>query len=140
MKIKILKIKDVKTPTYANPGDAGLDLYSAENFVLKPGKRHAFETGIKMEVPDGYAGLIWDKSGLAKNSGIKTMAGVLDSGYRGEIKIVLVNLSNQDFKVEDSQKIAQILFQKIERPEIEIVDSLSKSERGEGGFGSTGMR
>lgn len=138
MKIKILKIKDVKNPNYANPGDAGLDLHSAENFVLKPGERRAFETGIKMEIPDGYAGLVWDKSGLALNSGIKTMAGVLDSGYRGEIKIVLVNLSNQDFKVEEGQKIAQMLFQKVERPEIEIVESLSESERGEGGFGSTG--
>jgi dUTP pyrophosphatase len=138
MKIKILKIKDVKTPAYAKSGDAGMDLHSAENFVLKPGERHAFETGIKMEVPDGYAGLVWDKSGLALNSGIKTMAGVLDSGYRGEIKIVLVNLSKDDFKVEEGQKIAQMLFQKVERPEIEIAEFLSESDRGEGGFGSTG--
>ncbi|MEK7496213.1 MAG: dUTP diphosphatase [Patescibacteria group bacterium] len=138
MKIKILKIKDVKTPTYANHDDAGLDLYSAENFVLKPGERRAIETGVKMEIPEGYVGLVWDKSGLAVNDGIKTMAGVVDAGYRGEIKIVLINLSNQNFEIKKGQKIAQMLIQKIEHPKIEIVEFLNESNRGEGGFGSTG--
>lgn len=138
MKLKILKIKDVKNPNYVNYDDAGLDLYSAENFILKSGERRAIETGIKMEIPEGYVGLVWDKSGLALNDGIKTMAGVIDSGYRGEIKIVLINLSNQDFEIKKGQKIAQMLIQKIEHPEIEIVEFLSESSRGEGGFGSTG--
>lgn len=139
MKLKILKINsEAKIPNYANEDDAGLDLYSAEDFVLKPGERRAVETGVKMEIPEGYVGLIWDKSGLALNDGIKTMAGVVDSGYRGEIKIVLINLSNQDFEIKKGQKIAQMLIQKIEHPEIEIVEFLSESGRGEGGFGSTG--
>lgn len=139
MKLKIQKINsEAIIPNYANEDDAGLDLHSAENFILKPGERRAIETGIKMEIPEGYVGLVWDKSGIAANNGIKTMAGVIDSGYRGEIKIVLINLSNQDFEIKKGQKIAQMLIQKIEHPEIEIVEFLSKSDRGEGGFGSTG--
>lgn len=139
MKLKILKLdKNAPTPSYAKQGDAGLDLYSAEDFILKSGERKAVETGIKMEIPEGYVGLIWDKSGMASNNGIKTMAGVVDSGYRGEIKIVLVNLGTENFEIKKSQKIAQMLFQKIEHPEIEIVESLNDSHRGEGGFGSTG--
>lgn len=124
-------------PSYAKQGDAGLDLYSAENFILKPGQRKAVETGIRIEIPEGYVGLIWDKSGLALNSGIKTMAGVIDSGYRGEIKIVLVNLSDQNFEIKKGQKITQMLVQKVEHSEIEIVESLNDSHRGENGFGST---
>ena len=139
MKLKILKIdSEAIIPTYANHDDAGLDLYSAENFVLKPGERRAIETGVKMEIPEGYVGLVWDKSGLAVNDGIKTMAGVIDSGYRGEIKIVLINLGEKNFEIKKGQKIAQMLIQKIEHPEIEIVEFLSESGRGESGFGSTG--
>jgi len=141
MKLKILKIdSEAIIPNYANEDDAGLDLYSAENFILKSGQRRAIETGIKMEIPEGYVGLVWDKSGLAVNDGIKTTAGVVDSGYRGEIKIVLINLSNQDFEIKKGQKIAQMLIQKVEHPKIEIVEFLSESGRGEGGFGSTGKR
>ena len=141
MKLKILKIdSEAIIPNYANEDDAGLDLYSAENFILKPGQRRAVETGVKMEIPEGYVGLVWDKSGLALNNGIKTMAGVVDPGYRGEIKIVLINLSNQDFEIKKGQKIAQMLIQKVEHPKIEIVEFLSESGRGEGGFGSTGKR
>ena len=139
MKIKILKINsEAIIPNYAKVGDAGLDFYSVENVVLKPMERKAIRTGIKMEIPEGYVGLVWDKSGIAANSGIKTMAGVIDAGYRGEIKIVLINLSNQDFEIKKGQKIAQMLIQKIEHPKIEIVEFLSESGRGEGGFGSTG--
>jgi dUTP pyrophosphatase len=138
VKLKILKLdKNMPPPSYAKQGDAGLDLYSAENFILKPGQRKAVETGIRIEIPEGYVGLIWDKSGLALNSGIKTMAGVIDSGYRGEIKIVLVNLSDQNFEIKKGQKITQMLVQKVEHSEIEIVESLNDSHRGENGFGST---
>ncbi|MEK7144060.1 MAG: dUTP diphosphatase, partial [Patescibacteria group bacterium] len=84
-------------------------------------------------------GLVWDKSGLALNNGIKTMAGVIDSGYRGEIKIVLINLGDEDFEIKKGQKIAQMLVQKVERPEIELVDELNATERGGNGFGSTGL-
>lgn len=139
MKIKIQKIKDVKIPNYAHDGDAGLDIYSAEDdYILKPGERKGFPTGIKMEIPDGYVGLIWDKSGLASKYGIKTMAGVIDSTYRGELIIVLINSGSENYLVEKNTKIAQMLVQKIERAEIEKVESLDETERGKEGFGSTG--
>ena len=92
-----------------------------------------------MELPEGYVALVWDKSGLALNNGIKTMAGVIDSCYRGEIGIVLVNLNNQDYKIKKGQKISQILIQKVETAEIEVAEKLSETKRSEGGFGSTGL-
>lgn len=138
-KIKVQKIRDVKTPNYAHQGDAGLDIYSAEeDYILKPGERKGFLTGIKMEIPSGYVGLVWDKSGLAVKHGIKTMAGVVDSIYRGELIIILINLGSENYLVEKNTKIAQILIQKIERAEIEEVENLNETERGENGFGSTG--
>ena len=139
MKIKIQKTRNIKIPNYAHQGDAGLDIYSAEeDYNLKPRERKGFLTGIKMEIPDGYVGLVWDKSGLASKHGIKTIAGVIDSSYRGEISIVLINLGSEDYLVEKNTKIAQILIQKIECTEIEKVEDLEKTERGDGGFGSSG--
>ncbi len=139
MKIKIQKIRNVKTPNYAHQGDAGLDIYSAEkDYILKPGERKGFLTGIKMEIPNGYVGLVWDKSGLAIKHGIKTMAGVIDSTYRGELIIVLINLENENYLVEKNTKIAQVLIQKIEQAEIEEVENLEETKRGSEGFGSTG--
>ena len=141
-KIKIQKINDsAKVPNYAHRGDAGLDFYSAEeNYVLKPGERKGFSTGIKMEIPDGYAGLIWDKSGLAAKQGIKIMAGVIDSTYRGEVIVLLINLGNKNYLVEKNTKISQMLIQKIEQAEIEMVEDLNITKRGGGGFGSTGIK
>jgi dUTP pyrophosphatase len=139
MEIKILKIdSDVKAPGYANPGDAGMDFYSAEDTVIKPNERKVVRTGVKMAIPEGYAGLVWDKSGLAAKKGIKTMAGVIDAGYRGEVGIVLHNLGNDDFIVEKNMKIAQMLIQPVHSPEVVEVKELDETKRGEGGFGSTG--
>lgn len=139
-KIKVLKIdEDVPLPNYAKSGDAGLDLYSAEEVVLRPGERYGVKTGIKMEIPQGYVGLIWDKSGVALNSGVKTMAGVVDSGYRGEVQAVLINLSDQDFHIKKYSKVAQMLVKKVEQADIEVVDCLSETDRGDGAFGSTGL-
>ena len=140
MTIKFQKILDEAIiPHYAHPGDAGMDIFSAEETVIKEGERKNIRTGLKMELPEGFVGLVWDKSGLALKNGIKTMAGVIDSCYRGEIGIVLVNLSGQDYKIEKGQKIAQMLIQKIERAEIEEARELSETKRGEGRFGSTGL-
>ncbi|MBI5912857.1 dUTP diphosphatase [Candidatus Azambacteria bacterium] len=141
MKLKIKKIDpEAVIPKYAYTGDAGLDFYSAEELILEAGERRAIRTGIKMEIPDGYAGLVWDKSGLATKGGITTMAGVIDAGYRGEIKIVLYNISHEAFEITKGMKIAQMVIQKIENPEIEVIDELNGSDRGEDGFGSTGIR
>ena len=140
MLIKFQKIlDDAIIPHYAHPGDAGMDVFSAEETIIKAGKRKNVRTGVKMELPEGFVGLVWDKSGLALKNGIKTMAGVIDSGYRGEIGIVFVNLSDQDYKIEKGQKIAQMLIQKVERVEIEETKELSETKRGEGCFGSTGL-
>lgn len=140
MKIKIKKLHpNAIIPKYAHIGDAGMDLFSIEDLILKPKHRVLVKTGLSIELPKGYVALIWDKSGIAKD-GITTLAGVGDAGYRGEYKIVLINLSSKDYKIKKGQKIAQVLIQKIENPEIEEVNELSKTERGAGGFGSTGIK
>ena len=140
MKLKIQKINnDAVVPNYAKIGDAGMDIYSSVEEKILPGEIKRISAGIKMEIPEGYVGLVWDKSGVAFNNGIKTMGGVIDSGYRGEIMIILTNLSNEPFKIKKGQKIAQMLIQKVESMEIETVNSLSDTDRGDGGFGHTGV-
>ena len=140
MTIKFQKIlAEAIIPHYAHQGDAGMDIFSAEDAIIKAGGRKNVRTGVKMEMPEGFVGLVWDKSGLALKNGIKTMAGVIDAGYRGEIGIVLANLSDQNYKVEKGQKIAQMLIQKIERAEIEEARELGETKRGDGRFGSTGL-
>ncbi|MEK7130980.1 MAG: dUTP diphosphatase [Patescibacteria group bacterium] len=126
-------------PHYAHQGDAGMDIFSAEETIIKAGEIKNIKTGVKMELPEGFVGLVWDKSGLALKNGLKTMAGVIDASYRGEIIIVLANLSNQDYKIEKGQKIAQMLIQKVEQVKIEEARELSETKRGEDGFGSTGL-
>jgi dUTP pyrophosphatase len=137
LKVKRLD-KAAKLPSYAHEGDAGLDLFSAEDYTLKPNERKAVRTGIAMAIPKGYVGLVWDKSGLAAKHGIKTMAGVVDSGYRGEILVVLKNLGDSDFAVEKNMKIAQMLVQPVESKKVVEVEDLDATSRGEKGFGSTG--
>ncbi|MEK9161487.1 MAG: dUTP diphosphatase [Patescibacteria group bacterium] len=140
MLIKFQKILDEAIiPHYSHQGDAGMDIFSAEDAVIKAGERRSVRTGVKMELPEGLVGLVWDKSGLALKNGLKTMAGVIDASYRGEIIIVLANLSNQDYKIEKGQKIAQMLIQKVEQVKIEEARELSETKRGEDGFGSTGL-
>ena len=91
-----------------------------------------------MAIPEGYVGLIWDKSGLSQKFGLKNLGGVVDSGYRGEIMVGIVNLGKEDYKFEPGQKVAQLLIQKVESPKIEEVENLEEGLRGENGFGSTG--
>ncbi len=139
VQIKIKKLQDdAIIPKYSHFGDAGMDLFSVEeDFVLKPMERKLISTGLSIELPEGYVSLIWDKSGLA-NEGIKTMGGVIEYTYRGEYKVILVNLSNKDYEIKKYQKIAQVLIQPITTAEIIEVNELSQTTRGEGGFGSTG--
>lgn len=139
MAIKIRKInKDAKIPQYAHKGDAGMDLFSAADISIKPMHRTAIPTGIEMEIPKNYVGLVWDKSGLALKDGVKTMAGVVDSSYRGEIKVVVINLSRKILSIKKGMKIAQMLIQPITTAKIKAVKNLSESKRGKKGFGSTG--
>lgn len=137
VKIKRLN-EDAKIPSYAHPGDAGMDLYSCEDAIIKSGERGLIGTGLSIELPEGYVSLIWDKSGLAANKGIKTMAGVIEYTYRGEYKIALFNTSKEDWIIKKGDKIAQILIQPIATAEVIEVDELSETIRGHGAFGSTG--
>jgi dUTP pyrophosphatase len=139
MKIKIKRMhSDAKIPSYAHVGDAGLDLYTIESLELKPGERKSIPLGIGIEIPSGYVGLIWDKSGLSHKYGIKHFGGVIDSTYRGEIHASVMNLSDKPFRFEKGHKIAQLLIQKVEHVDFDEVAQLSDSSRGDKGFGSTG--
>lgn len=141
MKLNIKKLHpDAKIPSYAHEGDAGMDIYAVEHSIINAGNRALIKTGLSFELPLGYVALVWDKSGVSNNHGVKTLGGVIDAGYRGEIKIGLLNTSNEDFEIEKGDKVAQILIQKIEHPEIEEVEDLSETSRGEGGWGSTGRK
>jgi dUTP pyrophosphatase len=142
MKLKIKKLhSDAKIPMYAHEGDAGLDICSVESYTLKPGERKGFATGISFELEPGFAALVWDKSGLSFKHGIKTMGGVIDSNYRGEVFIALLNTSDKDYHIEIGDKIAQILIQPFTCAKIEEIDKLSENEtRGDKGFGSSGKK
>ena len=119
-------------------GAAGADLYANESVTLAPGERHAVATGLRIEIPPGHAGLVWPRSGLAVRHGIDTLAGVIDSDYRGEVRVVLVNHGRQPFAIEPGDRIAQLVLQKVERAVFTAASELAGSVRGEGGFGSTG--
>lgn len=141
MKIKVLKIdRELPTPNYKFKGDAGMDIYSAEGCMLRPSEFKTVGTGIKMAIPFGYEAQIRPRSGLAAKHGISIVntPGTIDGGYRGEFKVILINLGKEDFVVKKGDRIAQVVFNKFETPAIEVVDELDDTDRGEGGFGSTG--
>jgi len=141
MEIKIKRLsKKAAQPKYAHQGDAGIDLYIMESKILKPGEWHSFSTGIAMEIPKGFVGLIWDKSGLSSKYGLHVLAGVVDSSYRGEIKVVVYNLSQKPYKFQGGDQLAQMIIQPFLAANIKIVKKLSNTGRGQGGFGSTGRR
>ncbi len=138
MKLKVKKMSpDAKLPFYGHKGDAGMDLFSSLEYVLHKGEVFAVPTGIQVEIPKGYVGLIWDKSGVSLK-GVHRLAGVVDAGYRGEVKVVMINWGQSPFFIEKGMKIAQLLIQAVEEAEIVEVEDLEDSSRGEGGFGSTG--
>lgn len=138
--IKILD-KSLPVPDYAHKGDAGLDLYSSIDLTLKPFERKLVPTGIKVAIPEGFAGFVQPKSGLAINKGLGLVntPGLIDSGYRGEINAILINLdSKKEIQIKRGDKICQLVIHKIESAEIKITEDLDGTSRGEGGFGSTG--
>ena len=125
-------------PAYAHPGDAGMDFFALEKTAIKPGERKGVRTGISIEIPAGCVGLFWDKSGIGIREGLKTLGGVIDAGFRGEVLVGMINLSDKEYVFEAGHKVAQLLIQKVERCDIEGTDDLSETKRGKGGFGSTG--
>lgn len=128
------------TPTRANRGDAGYDLHSstAGQVTLEPGQRQLFPTGIALAIPEGYVGLIKPRSGLARKKGIDVLGGVIDAGYRGDVGVILINTDSEPQVIAEGERIAQILFQPVMEVELLEVERIGGSERGTGGFGSSG--
>ncbi len=135
--------ESAQVPTRANEHDAGWDLYADEDVVISPNTHRVISTGISLEIPKGMVGLIWPRSGLAVKKGIDVFAGVVDSGYRGEVKVCLFNAGSvwsvPSVSIAKGDRIAQILFQPVPSFQLQEVDSLSTTQRGEGGFGSSGQ-
>ena len=133
----------IELPKYAYEGDAGLDLAASESLVLQPFERKLVATGLAIAIPEGYAGLVIPRSGLAIKHGISIVnaPGLIDSGYRGELKVILVNLDPETpFEIKAGDRIAQLMLVKIPSVKLQQVENLPISERGEGGFGSSGVR
>ena len=129
----------IPIPSKAHPSDAGWDLYANEDCTIKTWARRLVDTGIKLEIPEGYVGLIWPRSGLSVKKGIDVFAGVIDSGYRGVVKVCLYNSSFENVDINRHDRIAQIIFQEAPSFKIEEVSSLNESPRDKGGFGSSGQ-
>lgn len=145
MKIKFKKLNEnAIVPEYKTVGAAGFDLNvlleDGETYILKKGEIKLFKTGLAMALPEGYEAQVRSRSGLSLKNGVIVLnaPGTIDSDYRGEIGVILMNCGNDDYIVENGARIAQIVIAKYEKAEIEIVDELEETERGAGGFGSTG--
>ncbi len=140
MQIKIKRLKeDAKLPTYAHPGDVGMDMYAMETAVIKPMEHYRFFHGFALEFPVGFAAIVKDKSSISK-AGLHTMGGVYDAGYRGEYNTHLVNLSGKDYTVEKGDKVSQLIIYPVTIGELVEVGELEDSDRGTGAFGSTGKK
>lgn len=140
MQIKICA-NDEHMPVYQNPGDAGADLRCAEEetVTITSGNNKLVKTGVKIELPNDIMASVHPRSGLAKN-GVVAITGIIDCGYRGEIKVNLINHSNEDVTISPGERIAQLVFNPVIRPNFEQVEKITESVRGEGGFGSTGLK
>jgi dUTP pyrophosphatase len=132
------RVSGESIPQYAHACDAGADITASEKVTILPRERTLISTGVRLEIPEGHVGLIWPRSGLAVKKGIDCGAGVIDSNYRGEIKVLLFNHSDNEFLIKPGDRIAQILFQKVERVEFQSVNQLNETPRNDAGFGSTG--
>lgn len=135
--IKVKLDPGAKLPTRAHTKDAGLDIYAAEDAIIRAGSHAIIETGVHIEIPEGYVGLLTSKSGLMSDSGL-TCRGTIDADYTGTIKAVVFNQGSQIYSVQAGDKITQLVIVPIITPELEIVDELPETERGADGFGSTG--
>ncbi len=125
-------------PRYGSNEAAGADLCAAEALVIGPGERAAVATGLQIELPPGTVGLVWPRSGLALRHGVDTLAGVVDSDYRGEVKVMLINHGSEPFSIAQGDRVAQLLVQRVERVDFVADAELTATVRGGGGFGSTG--
>jgi dUTP pyrophosphatase len=139
MTIRVLALREgARLPRRGSPAAAGADLHSIEDLQIEPGARQLVPTGIAVEIPAGYYGRIAPRSGLAVRYGIDTLAGVVDSDYRGEINVLLINLGTTVFEVKAGERIAQLIIEQAAPGSYEWVENLAETDRGSGGFGSTG--
>lgn len=140
MTLKVKKLSpDAQLPTRGSEGAAGYDIQSIESCVVLPGKRTVVSTGLSFELPSGVYGRIAPRSGLAVKHGIQVGAGVVDSDYRGEVKVVLFNHDVNPYVIKPGYRIAQLILERCETPEVEEIVDATVTQRGEGGFGSTGQ-
>ena len=138
--VKIKRLKpEAKMPSYAHPGDVGLDLYSMEETTIPPGGFHHFYNGFALEFPTGYAAIVKDKGSIGK-AGLHALGGVFDAGFRGEYNVFLVNLSDKEYKFEKGDKVAQLVIFPVAIAKLVETDTLSDTKRGMGQFGSTGKK
>jgi len=140
LEVRIKRLKpEAKLPSYAHPGDAGLDLYSLEDAEIPPGGFYHFYNGFALEFPEGFAAIVKDKGGLGK-AGLHALGGVFDAGFRGEYNVFLVNLSDKPYKFEKGDKVAQLVIFPVAHAKFVETETLSDSSRGTGQFGSTGRK
>ena len=144
MKVKVINKSKHALPAYETSASAGVDLRANldESVVLKSFERTLVKTGLFLEIPEGFEGQVRPRSGLALKKGITVLnsPGTIDADYRGEVGVILINLSQEDFTIEDGERIAQLVFCKVEQANWENVEILTETHRGEGGFGSTGVK
>ena len=144
MQIKVINTSQHPLPTYETTASAGVDLRAnlTETITLKSLERILVKTGVFLEIPEGYEAQVRPRSGLALKKGVTVLnsPGTIDADYRGEVGVILINLSNEDFVIENGERIAQLVFAKVEQAQWLEVETLSDTTRGEGGFGSTGVK
>ena len=143
MKIPVVrKDSTYQMPRFAHPGDAGADLHAAEVVTIDPGAYVLVATGLSMAIPEGYCGMVLPRSGLAVRIGVTVLnaPGLVDSGYRGELKVALINHGHEPFSIAVGDRIAQLVIVAVAAPDYEPVETLVDTQRGSGGFGSTGVR
>ncbi len=143
MKIPVVRRDSVnQLPAFAHRGDAGADLVSAEALTIEPGHRALVSTGLSMAIPQGHGGFVLPRSGLAVRTGVSVLnaPGLIDAGYRGEVKVALINHGEEPFEILVGDRIAQLVVMAVETPEYTQTDTLETTQRGAGGFGSTGFR
>jgi dUTP pyrophosphatase len=139
--LNFLKLsKNAEAPEYAFATDAGFDLKAIENVSFFPFEQKTVRTGIALEIPEGYVGIVRDRAGIVQKMDVHTVAGTFDSGFRGEVSIILVNLNDKTIEIEKGMRIAQIILVPIAKAKISEVKKLSQTERGDRSFGSTGMK
>ncbi len=139
VRIKVKRLREnAVLPRYVREGDAAMDLVSCEDYIVRAGERVLVSTGIAMSLPEGYLAYIWGRSGLALKKGIAVLGGVIECTYRGEYGVIILNTGSEDYEIKEGDRVAQVVIQPVVTAEVKEVESLLKSVRGDGAWGSSG--